>query len=137
MRIQAAVGTADEQAAIAREYPRLKALAIDNAIIERAEKVATIEADIEWGDIGSWAALTDVLPADDAGNLLSGDVVAIDVENTTDYGSEGKVVALVGVEDLVVVDTDDALLVCKKGEAQRVKEVLERLQEQKKYGKHL
>lgn len=137
MRIQAAVGTADEQAAIAREYPRLKALAIDNAIIERAEKVATIEADIEWGDIGSWAALTDVLPADEAGNLLSGDVLAIDVENTTVYGPEGKIVALVGVEDLVVVDTEDALLVCKKGEAQRVKEVLERLQEQKKYGKHL
>ena len=137
MRIQAVVGTADEQAAIAREYPRLKALAIDNAIIERAEKVATIEADIEWGDIGSWAALTDVLPADEAGNLLSGDVVAIDVENTTVYGPEGKVVALVGVENLVVVDTEDALLVCKKGEAQRVKEVLERLQEQKKYGKHL
>jgi mannose-1-phosphate guanylyltransferase len=121
---------------IAREYPQLTAIAVDNAIIERAEKVATIEADIDWGDIGSWAALTDVLPADAAGNLLAGEVVAIDVTNSTVYGQKDKVVALIGVEDLVVVDTEDALLVCKKEEAQRVKEVLERLQGEDKYGKY-
>ena len=136
MRIQAAVGTAEQEAVIAREYPLLKAIAVDNAIIERAEKVATIEADIDWGDIGSWAALTDVLPADDAGNLFAGEVVAVDVANSTVYGRAGKVVALIGVEDLVVVDTEDALLICRKEEAQRVKEVLARLQGEDKYGKY-
>ncbi len=137
MRIQAAVGTAEEAAVIAREYPALKAVAVDNAIIERAEKVATIEADIDWGDIGSWAALTDVLPADDTGNLLSGEVVTVDVANSTVYGRAGKVVALIGVEDLVVVDTEDALLICKKDEAQRVKEVLKRLRGEDKYRKYI
>ncbi|MDP6698338.1 MAG: sugar phosphate nucleotidyltransferase [Candidatus Latescibacteria bacterium] len=130
-RIMAAVGSAEEGAVIAREYPRLKEIAVDNAIIERAEKVATIEADIDWGDIGSWAALTDVLPADSAGNLFAGEVVAIDAANSTVYARKDRLVALIGVEDLVVVDTEDALLVCKKGEAQRVKDVLERLQEDK------
>lgn len=136
MRIQAAVGTAEEAEVIAGEYPNLKAIAVDNAIIERAEKVVTLEADIDWGDIGSWAALTDVLPADEAGNLFSGEVLGIDVANSTVYGRAGKLIALVGVEDLVVVDTEDALLVCRKEEAQRVKDVLERLQNKEEYGKY-
>ena len=107
----------------------LFALNIDNAIIERAAQVATLEGDIEWGDIGSWAALTDVLPVDAQGNLLAGEVLALDARWVTAYGQKDKLVALIGVEDLVVVDTEDALLVCHKDAAQRVKEVLERLQE--------
>lgn len=117
----------DVEAVIEVEYPTLQEIAIDNAIIERAASVATIEADIDWGDIGSWAALTDVIPADGEGNLFAGDVLAIDSRRVTAYGGKEKIIALVGVDDLVVVDTPDALLVCRKDQAQRVKEVLERL----------
>lgn len=127
MRIKEAVGTAAEAAVIQEVYPGLKEIAVDNAIIEKAPKVATIEGDFEWGDIGSWAALTDVLAADGAGNLFSGTVEALDARGVTAYGPPGKLLALVGVEDLVVVDTADALLVCRKDQAQRVKEVLEAL----------
>jgi mannose-1-phosphate guanylyltransferase len=123
-RIQEAVGTDDEARVIDAVYPTLAEVAVDNAIIEKAPKVATIEGDFEWGDIGSWAALTDVLPADGEGNLFSGEVKAIDAKNVTAYGPDGKLIALIGVEDLVVVDTPDALLVCRKDEAQRVKDVL-------------
>ncbi len=133
MRVKAAVSTSEEEEVIAREYPELKAVAIDNAIIERAGQVATLEADIDWGDIGSWAALTDVLPADTEGNLLPGEVLALDARGVTAYGPEEKLIVLIGVEDLVVVDTPDALLVCRKDQAQRVKEVLERLQGEEKY----
>ena len=118
-RIQAAVGTPEEEAVIAREYPKLKPISIDHALAERAPKVATLEADIDWGDIGSWAALTDVLPTDAAGNLLSGEVVALDAAHSTVYGQADKVVLLLGVEDLVVVDTEDALLVCARGRLSR------------------
>ncbi|MFT5090563.1 MAG: mannose-1-phosphate guanylyltransferase [Planctomycetota bacterium] len=135
-RIGASVGSENEAETIALEYPKLQAVAIDNAIIERAEKVATLEADIDWGDIGSWAALTDVLAADGEGNLLSGDIVSIDARNTTVYGHKDKLIALIGVEDLVIVDTEDALLVCRKGDAQRVKEILERLDGAEKYGRY-
>ncbi len=128
MRIAASVGSGQEEAVIAEEYPRLKAVAIDHALIERAEYVATIEADIEWGDIGTWAALTDVLPTDDDGNLFSGQVVSIDARDATVYAPADKLVALIGVEDLVVVDTEDALLVCRKDDAQRVRDVLEILE---------
>lgn len=122
------VGTGREREVIAEAYPELKAVAIDNAIIERAEKVATIEADIEWGDIGTWAALTDVLPTDEEGNLFSAQVVALDSRDATVYAPSDKVVALIGMEDVVVVDTEDALLICKKDEAQRVRDVLEVLE---------
>ena len=127
MRIMAAVGTDAEEETIAKEYPQLKAIAVDNAIIEPADKVATLEGDFDWGDIGSWAALTDVLKADGAGNLFAGQVLGLDSRNVTAYGPKEKVVALIGVEDLVVVDTADALLVCRKDQAQRVKEVLDQL----------
>ena len=133
MRIKAAVGTPEEAAVVAREYADLQAIAVDNAIIERAPQVATVEADIDWGDIGSWAALTDVLAADSRGNLFSGEVMGLDVERVTAYGGQKKLIALIGIEDLVVVDTPDALLVCHKSQAQRVKEILERLQAEEKY----
>ncbi len=126
--IGCSVGSGREREVIAEAYPELKAVAIDNAIIERAEKVATIEADIEWGDIGTWAALTDVLPTDEEGNLFSAQVVALDSRDATVYAPSDKVVALIGMEDVVVVDTEDALLICKKDEAQRVRDVLEALE---------
>ena len=137
MRIMEAADTTAGEAVVAREYPRLKAIAVDHAILERAGHVATIEADMEWGDIGSWAALTDVLPADADGNLFAGDVLALDARDVTAYGTRDKLIALVGVENLVVVDTEDALLVCRKEEAQRVKEVLERLQQWEKFRRYL
>ncbi|MEE3233370.1 MAG: sugar phosphate nucleotidyltransferase [Candidatus Latescibacterota bacterium] len=126
-RIADAVGGKHENDVIIDEYPKLKQIAVDNAIIERAENVATIEADIEWGDIGSWAALTDVLPVDTSGNLFSGDVMAIGTNNSTVYAAPEKIVALIGVDDLVVVDTEDALLVCRKEDAQRVREVIDKI----------
>jgi mannose-1-phosphate guanylyltransferase len=128
MRIADAVGGNHETDVIAHEYPKLKQIAVDNAIIERAKNVATIEADIEWGDIGSWAALTDVLPTDTLGNLFSGEVVSIASNNSTVYAAPEKIVALIGVDDLVVVDTEDALLVCRKEDAQRVREVIDKIQ---------
>ena len=136
-RIQAAVGTPEEEAVIAHEYPKLKPISIDHALVERAPKVATLEADIDWGDIGSWAALTDVLPTDAAGNLLAGEVVALDAARSTVYGQADKIVLLLGVEDLVVVDTEDALLVCGKGAAQQVKDAVDLLKEKQGCEKYL
>ena len=125
IRQAAAAGSAD--AVISGLYPGLPSISIDHAVLERAPRVGTLEGEFAWGDIGSWAALTDVLPADDDGNLLSGTVLAIDARRVTAYGGREKLIALVGVEDLVVVDTEDALLVCRKDQAQRVKELLDRL----------
>lgn len=131
MRIRAAAGTASERDVIAREYPRMTEVAIDHAIIERAPRVAALEADIDWSDIGSWGALTDVLPVDAEGNLVSGEVLNLNSRDNTAYGVEGKLIALVDVEGLVVVDTPDALLICRRDGAQRVREVVAALRDRR------
>lgn len=134
--IGTAAAAGDWRAVLEREYPQMPNIAVDNAIIEPAPYVATLEGDMNWGDIGSWAALTDVLATDAEGNLLKGQVISIDSRNSTVYGLPDKVIALIGVEDLVVVDTEDALLVMPKDQAQRVKEIIERLQADQNLSKH-
>jgi hypothetical protein len=78
-----------------------------------------------------------VLPADGQGNLFPGQVLSLDARGVTAYGPPGKLIALVGVEDLVIVDTPDALLVCRKDQAQRVREVMEKLKAEEKYRKYI
>lgn len=119
-----AINTPQEAEVIASVYPKMKEIAVDNAIIERAPSVATLEADIDWSDIGSWGALTDVLPVDENGNLLSGNVVTLNSKNATVYGGKDKVIALVDVDDLIVVDTEDALLILPRDGSQRVRDVV-------------
>ncbi len=127
------IGTATkvgrEADVIAEVYPQMKNIAIDHAIIERASDIATIEADIDWSDIGAWSALADVLPVDENGNLLRGNVLSINAKNTTVYGNKDKVIALVDIENLIVVDTGDALLILPRDGSQRVKDVVEALDE--------
>lgn len=127
------IGTATkvgrEADVIAELYPQMKNIAIDHAIIERASDIATIEADIDWSDIGAWGALTDVLPVDENGNLLRGNVLSLNAKNTTVYGSKDKIIALVDIENLIVVDTGDALLILPRDGSQRVKDVVEALDE--------
>ena len=135
--IREAAGAGSPETVITERYPGLPSISIDHAVLERAPRVATLEGDFAWGDIGSWAALTDVLPADGDGNLFSGSVLAIDARRVTAYGGREKLIALVGVEDLVVVDTEDALLVCRKDQAQRVKEVLDRMNADGDLSRHM
>ena len=125
--IAEAAASGDWQAAVEREYPAMPSIAVDHAIIEPAAHVAALEGELNWGDVGSWSALADVIEADGEGNLLSGRVVTIDGRNLIVRGPAEKLIALVGVEDLVVVDTGDALLVCRRDQAQRVREIVDRL----------
>ena len=124
MKIKAALDTPDAQKVLSEVYPTLKETPVDNAILEKAEKVAVIEADIDWSDIGSWGAMSDVLDTDAANNLLKGNVLQIDAKDTTVYGQTDKLIALVGVENLAVIETKDAILICPRDQTQRVKDVV-------------
>ena len=126
-RIHRAAARGNEAEVIANEYPKMKDIPIDSAILERAQPLATLKADIDWSDIGTWGALGDLLPKDREGNLLSGDVLALDTHDVTAYAPDGKLIALIDVEDLVVIDTSDALLICPRDRTQRVKDVVNRL----------
>jgi mannose-1-phosphate guanylyltransferase len=113
-------------------YPRLKKVAIDYAVLEPAAKagrMAVLPASMEWSDIGSWATLTDAFPADADGNLLLGPVLAEETQNTTVFvkNSGRKIVATIGLDGVVIVDTEDALLVCTKKQCGKVKKIVEEM----------
>jgi len=95
--------------------------------MEKAKPVWAVGVDFAWYDVGSWAGLAEALPSQDVG-VTMGDVVALD-SNGSVLVSDGPLVAVIGVHDLVVVATRDAVLVVPKDQAQRVKEIVERLRE--------
>ena len=98
---------------------------IDYAVMERTDAAMVLPVDIGWNDVGSWSALWDVTERDAQGNAHHGDVIAVDSRNSYAYAT--RLVALVGVDDLVVVETDDAVLVARKDKVQQVKDVVAQL----------
>jgi len=114
-------------AAVEGDFESGPSVSIDTAVMERAEKVAVVPAAMGWSDIGSWEALHALGPVDRDGNLLTGDVVAPDSRNCL-VRSDGPVVVALGVEDLVIVATERAVLVVPRGQTQRVREAIEALE---------
>ncbi|RNC65836.1 MAG: mannose-1-phosphate guanylyltransferase [Desulfuromonadales bacterium] len=110
-------------------YAMIEGESIDYGVMEKAEDVVVIPAAFGWSDVGSWSALPEVMDQDAAGNVVIGsrEAVITDAAGCIAYGGE-KLVALVGVSDLIVVDTPDALLVCARERAQEVKKVVEELE---------
>lgn len=104
-------------------WKRLPSISVDYALLEKADNVVTIPADIGWSDLGSWESLAEVLPEDQRGNILSKKSILKDCRNTAVFGE--KLIVGIGLEDLVVVDTGDALLVCKKDDSQNVRDIVE------------
>lgn len=99
---------------------------IDYAVMENSDRVKVVKSDIGWSDVGSFDALYDELPKDEQGNTVNKNHVAIDSRNNLIFGHERKI-ATVDVEDLIIVDTGDALLISKKGSSQKVKKVVEEI----------
>jgi len=107
-------------------YPTLRSISIDYAVMERLESIATLPLDCGWSDLGSWEALAEVLPAGEDGNRSRGDVLAIDAADNLLWADRGTV-AVLGVRDLVVVRTDDCILVVPRERAQEVRRLVEML----------
>ncbi|RMF22826.1 MAG: mannose-1-phosphate guanylyltransferase [Deltaproteobacteria bacterium] len=111
---------------LSRAFGRLPSVSIDYGVMEKARNAVLLPARFEWSDIGSWAAVAELWPADESGNRSRDRLIAIDAAGNV-VASQGKPVALVGVEGLVVVDAGDALLVCPRRETERVREVVEEI----------
>jgi len=107
-------------------FYRMPDISIDYAVAERSDKTVTIPLDVYWNDIGSWDSLYDAMEKDKDGNIKIGDVVAIDTKGTLILGNK-RLISTIGLEDHLVVETDDAILIAKRGEAQKVKEIVARL----------
>jgi mannose-1-phosphate guanylyltransferase/mannose-1-phosphate guanylyltransferase/mannose-6-phosphate isomerase len=102
---------------------------IDYAVMEKAERIAVMPVAIGWSDLGSWEALLDRLPRDEGGNAITGDVLALGTRNCL-IRSEGPLVTAIGIEDLIVIATPDAILIVPKAQSQKVKDAVEALKEQ-------
>ncbi|MBN1663848.1 MAG: mannose-1-phosphate guanylyltransferase [Deltaproteobacteria bacterium] len=129
--IEPALGTANEDQTIDDVYHAMRGISIDYGVMEKAGNALVVRGDFGWSDIGSWDALWDISEKDEMGNVVKGRFIGVDVKNSLIH-SHQKLVALVGVEDLLIVETDDALLICKRGASQNVKTVVEKLMEHKK-----
>lgn len=124
MEIQNAIGRETEGEAMRTVFAELEPVSIDYGVMERADNIAVIPADIGWSDVGSWTALEDIFPKDEHGNVKCGNVVDIDSKNSIIY-TGNRLVAAVGLDELVVVDTPDATLVAAKERVQDVKQVVD------------
>lgn len=118
------------KSAIEDLYRTLKPVSIDNGVMERSSKAAVIPVTFKWSDVGSWGSLDEVASRDKAGNVTTGRVVDLESRRSIVY-ADRRVVATIGLEDMVVVDTPDATLVCPKSRAQDVKKVVDILKQQK------
>ena len=126
------VGVPSSAAAIKRNWSKLPNISVDYAILEKDKDVMAVAArDIGWSDLGSWDSLVDVLSSKRSDNIFQGDVLIHNTQQTF-VRSHKKVIACVGVKDLIIVDTNDALLVCAKDASQDVKAIVDQLKKAKR-----
>jgi mannose-1-phosphate guanylyltransferase len=129
-------GTNKLKAVLARDYPGLRKISVDFALMEKAHNVVVADGLFAWDDLGSWTALSRHLQSDAEGNCAVGDCVQVDALRNLIYDARTKnrtPIAVVGLRDGIIVHTDDALLVAHKSQAQKVKDLVKKLAESKKY----
>ncbi|MCK5190381.1 MAG: mannose-1-phosphate guanylyltransferase/mannose-6-phosphate isomerase, partial [Methylococcales bacterium] len=110
-------------------FSQCPADSIDYAVMEKTDKAVVIPLDAQWNDVGSWSALWDVTDKDEFGNAISGDVLTVDTKNSFLH-SGSRLIATIGISDLVVVETPDAVMVAPKDRVQEVKKIVDQLTEQ-------
>ncbi len=106
-------------------------ISIDYGILEKSNRIVVIPADIGWNDLGSFDSFFDVFKPDEDGNIVPEDCLLLNSSHNIIHAKDGKLVVTVGVDDVIMIDTDDALLVCKKGQSQKVKQIIDLLKERK------
>jgi mannose-1-phosphate guanylyltransferase len=126
-RADAAADRGAEAALVAAEYAALEKISIDYGVMEKESDIVVVPASFGWDDVGSWAAAFELAPKDTLGNAGGAERLALDAQGCYVHAPAGKLVALLGVRDLVVVDTGDALLVLPRERAQNVGQVIEAL----------
>lgn len=123
------IGAEDEALAAERAYNKIPSVSIDYGVMEKTDKALVVKGDFGWSDVGSFDALGSMLGNDACGNVIRGDALTVDTKNSVIF-SEKSFVATLGVKDVIVAVTDDAVLVCDKSRAQEIKSLVDKLKEQ-------
>ncbi len=126
VKIREAIGTEEQDAVLEAEFQKMESESIDYGIMEKADHIYVIPGTFGWDDVGSWLAVGRIRSTNEFGNTVQGNVITVETKNSIIEGTD-KLIAAVGLKDIIVVDTDDALLICDKGHAGDIKKVLENL----------
>nr|WP_295678988.1 mannose-1-phosphate guanylyltransferase [uncultured Lachnoclostridium sp.] len=124
--IKEGIGTSNQDVILEKEYLNFPSISIDYGIMEKCDNIFTIPGAFGWDDVGSWLAVERIKKTNEYGNIVDGNVITIDSNNCI-IEADKKLIATVGVEDLIIVDTEDATLICDKQSANNIKKVLENL----------
>lgn len=125
-KISEAIGTQKQEMVLEKVFQELDSVSIDYGIMEKAEHIYIIPGVFGWDDVGSWLAVERIQKSNESGNIVTGNIITIHSKNNIIQGGR-KLIAAVGLEDLIIVDTDDATLICDKGSTPDIKMVLENL----------
>lgn len=135
-RLQEALAGGEYEEVVAHLWPQVEKETIDYGVMEKADRVAVIPVEMGWSDVGSWDAVMELREADEAGNVSVGEHIAVDTQESMVFSTaKGRLIATVGVEGIIIVDTPDALLVTTPEHAEQVREVVKRLREQERADK--
>ena len=127
------LGKRSEEQTIRRMFDKMESISVDYAVMEHIRGSITVASTFDWNDVGTWAAIPEIQAADANGNYVTGRAVAYDATGCIVEMPKGKAVALLGVSDLVIVESDNALLVCHKDYAQKIKEATKKLADYPEY----
>jgi mannose-1-phosphate guanylyltransferase len=126
-KISDALGTPAEREVLASEFPQLERVPIDKAVMEKASNVRVLEVRYDWNDVGDWRSLANLLPQDAHGNATQGDVIAQDTTNSIVIADDGGLIATLGLDDVVIVQSGKATLVARRSHLDKLKGLVEGL----------
>lgn len=132
MQLQAALSQGHYNETLSQVWPTVEKVAVDFGVMEHADRVAVIPVEMGWSDVGSWDAVQALLPADAQNNVSRGDHIAVETQDTMVFSRSDHLIATVGVENLIVVDTPDAVLIISPERAEQVREVVKQLREEER-----
>jgi mannose-1-phosphate guanylyltransferase len=122
--IHSAVGTAAYGEILARVYPTIQKISVDYGVVEKTKNIRMVWGRFAWDDLGSWTALDRILTRDQEDNVVIGQHIGLNTANCIIYGRQGKVVATIGLRDLIIAETEHGLLICPKDRAQEIRKLL-------------
>ena len=123
------IGRKNETLITNQMFEKMESISIDYSVMEHIRGSITVQSTFDWNDVGTWAAIPEIQKPDESGNYIAGDAISFESTGNIVEVSEGKMVALLGVKDLVVVESGNAILVCHKDYAQQIKEVTKEIAE--------
>ncbi|HVO21114.1 MAG TPA: mannose-1-phosphate guanylyltransferase [Anaeromyxobacter sp.] len=125
--INRTLGTPNYSRTLKKVYPECPSISIDYGVMEKSQRIAVVPADFGWSDVGSFAALSEVRETDGSGNVLDGEAMVLGGRNDVVLASGGRPLAVIGLDDVIVVDAGDAVLVCRRDRAQDVRKAVDEL----------